>query len=70
MEEILMQNGFIKSENPNEYIKGCWTVRTEADEMEIFNDPDNCKEGLYYKGKIHEIDLQILLEEIGSFDFE
>jgi len=48
----------------NEFVKGNWTVRIDNDIIEVFNNPDIEKKGLYYKGHIDKIDLITLLTSI------
>ena len=66
MNEILTNRGFIKTENPNEYVRRDWTIRINDDILEAFNDPDKNK-GVYYSGPIKKIDLEQLLIEIDEF---
>ena len=66
MNEILTNRGFIKTENPNEYVRRDWTIRINDDIIEAFNDPDKNK-GVYYSGPIKKIDLEQLLIEIDEF---
>lgn len=63
MEEMIMQEGFIKSENSNDFIKGNWTIRLDKDMIEIFNNPE-LESGLYYCGKIGRVDMTTLFESI------
>ena len=63
MEEILQYNGFMQTENPNEWIRGNWTIRFEGDFMEIFNDPDK-EIGKYFIGPAHKYKLRTILQEI------
>ena len=66
MDDILMNRGFIKTENPNEYVRRDWTIRISDDILEAFNDPDKNK-GVYYSGPIKKIDLEQLIDEIDEF---
>ena len=66
MNDILMNRGFIKTENLNEYVRRDWTIRINGDIIEAFNDPDKNK-GVYYSGPIKKIDLEQLLIEIDEF---
>lgn len=66
MDDILINRGFIKTENPNEYVRRDWTIRISGDIIEAFNDPDKNK-GIYYSGPIKKIDLEQLLIEIDEF---
>ena len=66
MNEILMNRGFIKTENPNEYVRRDWTIRIIDDTVEAFNDPDRNK-GLYYSGPVKLVDIEQLLIEIDEF---
>ena len=66
MNEILMNRGFIKTENPNEYVRRDWTIRINGDIIEAFNDPDKNK-GLYYSGPVKLVDIEQLLIEIDEF---
>ena len=66
MDDILINRGFIKTENPNEYVRRDWTIRISDDILEAFNDPDKNK-GVYYSGPIKKIDLEQLLIEIDEF---
>lgn len=68
MEEMLLRNGFLKTENPNEYVKGNWIARLDKDIFEIFNDPDKSP-GKYYCGLVSIIDLETILYEIENFEF-
>lgn len=68
MEEILVKEGFIKSETHNEYVKGNWTVRLENDLVEVFNNPEVSR-GIYYCGPCNRVDLQTILDEITNFEF-
>lgn len=63
-----MKEGFLKSENPNEYVRGNWTIRLDDVGIEIFNNPD-VSTGRYYRGPINKIDLETILTEIKEFDF-
>ena len=66
MNEILMDRGFIKTENPNEYVRRDWTIRIIDDTVEAFNDPDKNK-GLYYSGPVKLVDIEQLINEIDDF---
>ena len=66
MNELLMNKGFLKTENPNEYVKNNWTIRINNDTVEAFNDPDKSK-GLYYSGPVKLVDLEQLIKEIDDF---
>ena len=66
MNDILMNRGFIKTENPNEYVRRDWTIRINGDIIEAFNDPDKNK-GLYYSGPVKLVDIEQLLIEIDEF---
>lgn len=63
-----MLRGFLKSENPNEYVKGNWTVRWDTSLMEVFNDPEKTR-GVYYSGPLDLLDLESILDEIENFEF-
>ena len=63
MEELIMKEGFLKSENPNEYVKDKWTIRLDVELIEVFNDPI-LKPGLYFCGKIGRVDMTTLFESI------
>ena len=66
MNDILMNRGFIKTENLNEYVRRDWTIRISDDILEAFNDPDKNK-GVYYSGPIKLVDIEQLLIEIDEF---
>ena len=68
MEEMIMQEGFIKSENSNDFIKGNWTIRLDKDMIEIFNNPE-LENGLYYCEPIGKVDLQAVLDDIYNFEY-
>ena len=65
MEEMIMQEGFIKSENSNDFIKGNWTIRLDKDMIEIFNNPE-LESGLYYCDSINEINLSELFIDLNE----
>lgn len=65
MEEIIMNNGFIKNDSLNEYTRGDWTIRIDNDLIEIFNDPDKSS-GKYIIYPISKIDIEDLLKEINE----
>lgn len=68
MEEMIMQEGFIKSENSNDFIKGNWTIRLDKDMIEIFNNPE-LESGLYYCGPIGKVNLETIFDEIKNFEY-
>lgn len=67
MENILAREGFLSNGNPNEYVRGDWTVRLEDNLIEVFNNPDNGR-GIYYCGPSKTTDLETILDEITNFD--
>lgn len=60
MIELLLNKGFIKTENPNEYKKDDWTVRWDSFNLEVYED----KGWKYYKGDLLEVNLEEILNEI------
>ena len=67
MIELILERGFQKTENSNEYIRGNWTIRLDDDQIEIFNDPDKEK-GVYYLDSICDINIVDLLNDIDDID--
>lgn len=63
---LLNKRGFLETENPNEYVRGHWTIRINNDFIEVFNDPELSK-GRYYSGPINKVDLEQLIDEIDEF---
>ena len=66
MESVLLKMGYTKSSEPNEYVKGNWTVRFDAEYVEAFNNPD-IEAGRHFIGPINKVDLEQLLTEIDDF---
>lgn len=66
MTNKLITNGFVKSENSSEYVKGDWTVRLDESKIEVFNNPDKSA-GYYYIGPIDKVDIQTIVDEINEF---
>lgn len=66
MEYILLNKGYKKTDNLNEYEKNGWVIRLDGDNIEVFNDPDKVP-GKYYYNSISKIDIEILLNEIDEF---
>lgn len=64
----LVNRGYIKGENPNEWFRGNWTIRYLGNEIEIFENVDKVKSAKYYKTKINEIDLETILDEIDELE--
>lgn len=68
MEMILKRNGFIPTENPNEYVRGTWTIRLENNKIEVFNSSEDVKP-VYLFEDIRKIDIYQLFEEINYVSF-
>ena len=66
MDSILIKRGYKKLDNFNEYVKGNWTVRFDAEYVEAFNNPD-IEAGRHFIGPINKVDLEQLLTEIDDF---
>lgn len=62
----LINRGYTKGENPNEWFRGNWTIRYLGDEVEIFENADIVQSAKYYKAKINEIDLELVLDAIAE----
>lgn len=62
----LINRGYTKGENPNEWFRGNWTIRYLGDEVEIFENSDIVQSAKYYKAKINEIDLELVLDAIAE----
>lgn len=69
MEEMIINEGFIQSENINEYVKGDWTIRLDKDIIEVFDNPEKGS-GIYYCGPIKKVDLQAVLDDIYNFEYK
>ena len=67
MEMILLNRGYKKVNNLNEYVRGDWTVRFDNENIEVFNDPDKMV-GKYFVGPIDKVDIEQLLDEIDDFN--
>ena len=63
MEELLLSKGFKKVKDSNEYVKKDWTIRSEGDMIEVFNQP-NRNLGKFYYENINNIDIEFLLDTI------
>lgn len=66
MKKLIMDRGFIETENPNEYVRGDWTIRFDEKSIEVFNDPDKAT-GVYYITSILRRELEEILDEIDTF---
>lgn len=66
MEYILLNKGYKKTDNPNEYEKNGWIIRLDGDNIEVFNDPELVP-GKYYYNSTSKVDIDILLNEINEF---
>lgn len=60
----LINRGFIKGDNPNEWYRDNWIIRYFDSEVEIFENKFDKRSGKYYKGNIDEIDMELILDEI------
>ena len=60
----LIYKGWKKSDNHNEWRKDNWVIRFLQNDVEIYEDNVENKVGKYFKGKIAEIDLGTILDEI------
>ena len=67
MDTILKEEGFINNENPQEYVRGIWTIRIEDDYLEAFNSDDQDEIPHVYV-KVHNEKIHDLLEDINNFD--
>lgn len=61
----LLERGY-KQIDKQEFVKSGWTIRLEKDIIEVFDDPE-VGTGYYFKGDIHKVDLETLLNEIDDF---
>lgn len=64
MDIQLMKRGFLKKESSNEWIRHGWTIRFYENYIEVFNDPDKVDSAKYFLGKLNEVDLETILDEI------
>lgn len=63
MEEILMKEGFIKSDNPGEYTRGTWTIRLDEYMIEVFDNVDYAS-SKYYSSDYTFENLENILSEL------
>lgn len=68
MEKMLIENGFIASNEPDTWVKDDWTIRFDDEYLEAFNNADSGK-GLYYYGPLNKVDLQAVLDDIYNFEY-
>ena len=66
----LINRGFEKGDNPNEWYRGNWIIRYFGDEVEIYENKFCDRTGKYFKGNIDEIDLDCILDEIDEEYFK
>ena len=64
MKELLKQNGYVLGENPNEWVKGNWTIRLDEDYIEAFEDLSEPEKDKYTIWPSDIKSLTFLLEEI------
>ena len=69
MEYILLNKGYKKTDNPNEYEKNGWIIRLDGDKIEVFNDPDKVP-GKYYYNSINNIAIELILLAIDKLDMK
>lgn len=65
MEEKLINYGY-SSMDLNDWTKQNWTIRFDKTFIEVFNNPDKEK-GKYFIGKLNEININTILEEIEDY---
>lgn len=68
MEKMLIENGFIASNEPDTWVKDNWTIRFDNEYLEAFDNADNGK-GLYFCGPLNKVDLQAVLDDIYIFEY-
>jgi len=62
-----MVMGFTRGENPNEFTKNDWTIRTDGSKVEVFNNPDKGI-GRYFITPVNKLDIEQLVLDIEEFD--
>ena len=64
----LINRGYTKGENPNEWYRGNWIIRYIKEEIEFYENTEKNGLAKYYHGKLNEVDIELILDEIDELE--